>query len=304
MLAAAATHDLNYFCWCFVLFFFPDLATDDFDQGKRDNLLFLVVFCLFVSCSIFWVFFFLFPQLYPLKSYRKGTFYFCCQWLASLLGTWLLSLQKDWMRRCPWKGLSVTDLAFLVCWSTGCFRGCSQDSPAALHLHQDLGSPPAAACPVPNPPSCSRALDVSPLPRDSSVVARGAQDPEERSLSWQEQGRMSPNPKAARRKREERERTSLRSQPSLEQVTLWGLLLTVCFCSHCPLPTGNPTSRFGNLGALPRQQGRLQGLPPALPTLSRMMVGRICTLAFAHLCLQLQMLCGCGLSAGHIPSLL
>lgn len=49
MLAAAATRNLN--------FFFPDLATDDFDKGKRDNLLF-------------------FFQLYPLKATEKEHFIF------------------------------------------------------------------------------------------------------------------------------------------------------------------------------------------------------------------------------------
>lgn len=49
MLAAAATRNLN--------FFFSDLATDDFDKGKRDNLLF-------------------FFQLYPLKATEKEHFIF------------------------------------------------------------------------------------------------------------------------------------------------------------------------------------------------------------------------------------
>lgn len=76
MLAAAATHNLNTF--------FPDLATDDFDEGKRDNLLF---------CFGFFGFVLVFFPAISCKSYRKGTFYFCFRWLASPLETRLLSLE-------------------------------------------------------------------------------------------------------------------------------------------------------------------------------------------------------------------
>lgn len=60
MLAAAATHNLNIF--------FPDLATDDFDEGKRDNLLFCFGF--------FWFCFGFFSQLYPVKATEKEHFIF------------------------------------------------------------------------------------------------------------------------------------------------------------------------------------------------------------------------------------